>query len=1506
MRALFRPFALHAAYTPIETIVFFCIIGTLAYFRILSAIKHSAFLDPSQAVYAPPSLRAAYVLWKGPEYENGEGGEWVNVKEGRWARARKMLARGESQDTTVLELQQVVLSLDARVAVGRGGEISPNYQALTFADAALSTSAHNFTQYLTHGFTTSRDGKTYTSVCHKPSIATENGTESGPCFSLQQSGARTFVQTLAFQPGARDEWVSALVGDELANSVGVPPASSEHGNGHSALAAVDENGIRFEVDAARLSGGAHGEHLPLGQMRNGKWVAYAVRALVVRFWDLAKKADSLDILLILAGYILMHITFYLLLIRSRALGSSFWLPLAILSSAVLALLISLPIAMAIKIPIDPVALTEALPFLVCTVGFDKPLRLARAVFLHPHLTVPVGLVNVTVDPKSGYPMVANSNSSISGASISANNNTLAPPPMVSGSSSNTHLTLKPAPKIITESLSLVYAPIIRDYVLEIAVLTVGAYSKVGGLKEVCALAALMLAVDCLLLCTYLSAILGVMVEVRRIKTVRALTRTRSRSNSITSNASISTSATPAGSTTPTPGYKLQSAMAGSRSSAQAPPPPTLRQRVKSILLGGEKGSGLRDYGVAIKGHRKRQGYSSKGEKKSKGAEKQENPVARLKLLLIASFLTLHILNLITPLTPSRHTHSSSSQVNVRKVDVTSPGLRAVLTALVDASKHDLEMKFSPEEELDRSFAEGATSSRTTKDMLVKVSPPVYVRAVLPPPHSAFGKAHGLSSAALGASSPAYSTISNSHASYPSTHQRRRSTSELVDAFMSSWTRLVGDPFMSKWIVVILAISVALNGYLLKGIAAGVVGPRVGGFAAFGLKGGVRFEGEEEEDDKEEVLSPVEEKVEEKAFTARKSVTVVNVPEVQQPAVANVNNNVVGTFTLEDVDRKLEQARANRRGTITSASAAHSTFAASAVAKVASSTKVLGHPTPPYSSSDSSASSADERQLENVRSFEEILDIFENGPRPLSSSLALLNDEEVIILAQKGKIAAYALEKVLGMQELERAVRIRRALISRASKTQTLESSDVPLTNYDYSKVLGACCENVVGYIPLPLGIAGPLNVDGQLYPIPMATAEGTLVASASRGCKALNAGGGVTTVLTQDGMTRGPAIDFPSISQAAHAKMWIDSGEGYDILKEAFESTSRFAKLKSLKTAMAGRTLFVRFATATGDAMGMNMISKGTEKALEVMGKYYPAMVVLALSGNYCTDKKPAAINWIEGRGKSVVAEAVIPGKVVKDVLKTTVAALVNLNTKKNLIGSAMAGSIGGFNAHAANILTAIFIATGQDPAQNVESSMCMTLMEAVNDGEDLLMTVSMPCIEVGTVGGGTVLAPQQAVLEMLGIRGAHPTHPGQNSQQLARIIASAVMAGELSLMSALAAGHLIRAHMAHNRSQTNTPAPSLPATPAPIETEKVVFGSKVAASSTTTTTTTTTTVKAAATAEAVVISSSGHGQLPPGPAQPTASSSGEGQGSNSTTRPGPLPLLTPSSSTASLPPYSR
>ncbi|KAF9299665.1 3-hydroxy-3-methylglutaryl-coenzyme A (HMG-CoA) reductase isozyme [Mortierella antarctica] len=417
----------------------------------------------------------------------------------------------------------------------------------------------------------------------------------------------------------------------------------------------------------------------------------------------------------------------------------------------------------------------------------------------------------------------------------------------------------------------------------------------------------------------------------------------------------------------------------------------------------------------------------------------------------------------------------------------------------------------------------------------------------------------------------------------------------------------------------------------------------------------------------------------------------------------------------------------------------------------------------------------------------------------SAGAAAVSDEEIVMLVNNNKIPAYALEKTLG--DLTRAVKIRRALISRATHTKTLETSLLPMHYYDYSKVMGQCCENVIGYMPVPVGVAGPFNIDGESLYLPMATTEGVLVASTSRGCKAINAGGGATTVLLADGMTRGPCVEFPNIIEAGAAKKWLE-GEGLQVMQDAFNSTTRFGRLRKLKVAVAGRLVYIRFSTTTGDAMGMNMISKGCERALEVLGEKFPNMSIVSLSGNYCTDKKPAAINWIEGRGKSVVAEAVIPGKIVETVLKTTVNALVELNLDKNLIGSAMAGAMGGFNAHAANILTAMYLATGQDPAQNVESSNCITLMKAINNGQDLLISCTMPSIEVGTLGGGTALPPQASMLEMLGVRGSHPETPGANAQRLARIICAGVMAGELSLCAALAAGHLVKAHMAHNRAQ--------------------------------------------------------------------------------------------------------
>ncbi|EGO03592.1 hypothetical protein SERLA73DRAFT_149844 [Serpula lacrymans var. lacrymans S7.3] len=1221
MRVLLHPLARRVAFSPIETIVFFSVIGTLAYFQILSAIKHSAFFAPT----FPSTLRPAHALLR--------DGEWVGVDE-NWYNGRS--AAGDS--SRPLELQQIIFSLDP-APTQKLEESSAD--STTLALAPLVQSINNVTHYITHDFS-AYSGEKYTSLCYIPTDAAETTAGDSTqlpaqCFTATSSmSSRSKVVTLSFAADARGNFIDAL---------------KDYGK-----FAADEFDVVYHLEGRQTE--------TIGEMKSGKWIAYAASALVVRFWELAKKADSLDILLVLLGYILMHATFIRLLLSSRALGSNFWLSTAIVSSSVLAFLLALPFALYLQIPLDPISLTEALPFLVCTVGFDKPLRLARAVFNHPHLTTPV---------KEG----------------------------------RFRGQMKPAGDIIMEALDRSGNVILRDYALEIAVLAMGAKSKVGGLKEFCALAAVSLTFDCILFGTFYTAILAVMVEVRRIRLVREITRSRS-SNNLSGE--------------------------GKASSLARPPPrhqDSLHARISETII-GVKGSMLK-------------------QKNSRHQDiKEENPVARLKLLLIASFLTLHLLNLSTTLTPAKSVNRYQSQSTIdtfstlgdsitgaRKVDITSPVISEVLSRLAVVDQ----------------IVDANTNITSNVDLLVKISPPLYVRVV-----------------------PAVARI------------RPRAlfrSSEMIENFMSGWTRLVGDPVLSKWIVLVLAASVALNGYLLRGIAEGGLRSFQPQSVRFLSVGGDR----RTRDTEDKVLSPL----------SADSVPPASAAPWKKPSFA------VG----DDEPKPRTPAPTKDLSFVPSPVTARPMVAPIAIPATG---------VPPFMldmklrAQSAVAALREPKGDITIRSLEECLDIFDNGPRPLSVSLSMLNDEEIIMLAQNGKIAAYALEKVLG--DLERAVAIRRSLISRSTETKTLEYSDVPMTNYDYSRVYGACCENVVGYIPIPLGIAGPLNIDGQQVHIPMATAEGTLVASTSRGCKALNSGGGVTTVITGDGMTRGPAIDFPSISLAAEAKAWVDSEEGYAIIREAFESTSRFAKLQRLKTAMAGRTLFVRFATTTGDAMGMNMISKGTEKALEVMQKHFPDMITLALSGNYCTDKKPAAINWIEGRGKSVVAEAVIPGKVVKSVLKTTVEALCNLNIKKNLVGSAMAGSIGGFNAHAANILTAVFLATGQDPAQNVESSNCMTLMEPTNDGEDLLMTVSMPSIEVGTVGGGTVLAPQGAILEMLGIKGAHSTTPGQNSQRLARIIAASVMAGELSLMSALAAGHLVRAHLVHNRSQTNTPNSSRPVTP--------------------------------------------------------------------------------------------
>eukprot|EP01088_Endostelium_zonatum_P001482 TRINITY_DN1178_c0_g1_i1.p1 TRINITY_DN1178_c0_g1~~TRINITY_DN1178_c0_g1_i1.p1 ORF type:complete len:481 (+),score=122.77 TRINITY_DN1178_c0_g1_i1:195-1637(+) len=432
-----------------------------------------------------------------------------------------------------------------------------------------------------------------------------------------------------------------------------------------------------------------------------------------------------------------------------------------------------------------------------------------------------------------------------------------------------------------------------------------------------------------------------------------------------------------------------------------------------------------------------------------------------------------------------------------------------------------------------------------------------------------------------------------------------------------------------------------------------------------------------------------------------------------------------------------------------------------------------------------------------------------------------SDEEIKEMIAEGKILTHNLEEHLP-SHLSRAISIRRSLLhqsasnslQKSEKPQNLERrlsqldylNNLPFENYDWTGVKDACCENVIGYVPIPVGVAGPLLLNDKQYYIPMATTEGCLIASTHRGCKAISESGGAHAYVLEDGMTRGPVIRMPSVERAAKLKEWIGNTQNFYKVAGAFNQTSNYARLSTVKVNLAGRLVFMRFKSSTGDAMGMNMISKGVGAALQEIRSFFPDMEELSLSGNFCTDKKPSAINWLEGRGKTVVVETTIKASVLSSVLKMPSAStLVYLNTAKNLIGSSLAGSIGGNNAHASNIVTAIYIATGQDPAQNVESSNCMTLMEE-KEGGDLYMTCTMPSIEVGTVGGGTHLKPQEAMLGIMGVAGANIQNPGENAATLGMLVAGSVLAGELSLMSALGAGHLVRSHMELNRKKHAAP----------------------------------------------------------------------------------------------------
>lgn len=362
------------------------------------------------------------------------------------------------------------------------------------------------------------------------------------------------------------------------------------------------------------------------------------------------------------------------------------------------------------------------------------------------------------------------------------------------------------------------------------------------------------------------------------------------------------------------------------------------------------------------------------------------------------------------------------------------------------------------------------------------------------------------------------------------------------------------------------------------------------------------------------------------------------------------------------------------------------------------------------------------------------------------------------------------------EERRRAIEEKRQLSLQHTSVFSLDEATASKRN----------CENMIGATQIPLGIAGPLTIENKEYYLPLATTEGALVASVSRGCKVITESSGVNVEVERTGATRGPVFRIQHLEEGKKFKAFL--AEHFSELQTIAAATSHHLKLLSYSLSGVGNYRFVRFVYDTQDAMGLNMVTIATEAVAKYI--YEQTQIqCLSVSGNFCVDKKPSWQNFLHTRGFVVRSEVVISEGILSSVLHTSAHAMHEGWLAKCMLGSVMSGSMG-YNAQYANIIAAMFLATGQDPAHVVEGSMGVTTTE-VRD-QDLYISIYLPSLMVGTVGGGTALGTQQEALAILGVAGGNE---GKNSLELAKIIGGAVLAGEISLLASLSEGSLAHAH---------------------------------------------------------------------------------------------------------------
>ena len=332
-------------------------------------------------------------------------------------------------------------------------------------------------------------------------------------------------------------------------------------------------------------------------------------------------------------------------------------------------------------------------------------------------------------------------------------------------------------------------------------------------------------------------------------------------------------------------------------------------------------------------------------------------------------------------------------------------------------------------------------------------------------------------------------------------------------------------------------------------------------------------------------------------------------------------------------------------------------------------------------------------------------------------------------------------------------------------------------------------ENAIGVLRMPIGVAGPLRVNGLAakgdYPVPLATTEAALVASYHRGCRLLTAAGGCSALVLHESVSRAPGFVFETSAESCAFIVWALAQ--FDEFQRIVATTTAHGRLEDVGCTVEGNHVYLNFDFTTGDASGQNMVTLATQAVCDDIIQRTPVRPRRHyVESNLSGDKKASARSFTTARGKKVTAEARLSAELIARHLHTTPQAMTDY-WRMSAIGGVLSGTLG-VHGHFANGLAALYLATGQDAACVAESATGVTRFEVTDDG-GLYASVTLPGIMVGTVGGGTGLPTQKACLELMGLHGTG------NARALAEVCAGLLLAGELSIIAALAAGHFARAH---------------------------------------------------------------------------------------------------------------